>query len=540
MILIVCLSIYPIRSIIFIYKVAGARVNYTLHKMQNGGALLPSTDCKMASIYKHEVIADSRNHLETVNRPSGEQISEEYPFISLLVATHNESLVIDRLLNSFATLSYPNNKFEIIIVDDSTDDTYQKIQSRLPDLQNLKVIRRENRAGWKGGALNIALDAMDKRTSYVLVLDADNILLSDTVEQFLSLFIEKQYFYKEKGISVVAIQGFPISKGNLESGDEWVIKGESGNWISRALDFRLSQRNMIEFAAKDLLGLPVQITGSLFMIRADIIKSIKFSTDLCEDWELTLDLYCCLSYNLPLLSSSTTTVDLTMNPDKFTPSTSSPHPGKKIFSGDENNNVLSFKPRIVFDQGLISFSEASTDLVAYFMQRMRVSEGHTRGLRRKARHIAQSKMLSYVEKLELFLNGLQYAKFIFVLGIGILDVLLVLMFLLGSNHNNNHLMNLFKISLSLQGANLAISLARIIWATRICSPVRRYDIKDALSLLALYVITIPAFVIGSLRGFFRNKGTFHKTQRNLPKESKLSATSVPFSSTRTSRSHTGS
>ncbi|MDQ4050314.1 MAG: glycosyltransferase family 2 protein, partial [Thermoproteota archaeon] len=384
----------------------------------------------MASIYKHEIIANSLNHLEPVNRPSGEQISEEYPFISLLVATHNESLVIDRLLNSFVTLSYPNNRFEIMIVDDSTDDTYQKIQSRLPDLQNLKVIRRENRAGWKGGALNIALDAMDKRTSYVLVLDADNILLSDTLQQFLSLFIEKQYSYKEKGISIVAIQGFPISKGNLESGDDWVIKGEPGNWISRALNFRLSQRNMIEFAAKDLLGLPVQITGSLFMIRADIIKSIKFSTDLCEDWELTLDLYCCLSYNLPLLSSSKT-VDLTMTSDEPTSSTSNPPPGKKIFSGNENNSVISFKPRIAFDQGLISFCEASTDLVAYFMQRMRVSEGHTRGLRRKARHIAQSKMLSYAEKLELFLNGLQYAKFIFILGIGILDVLLILMFLLG-------------------------------------------------------------------------------------------------------------
>ncbi len=149
MILIVCLSIYPIRSIIFTCKVARARVNNNLHKMQKGGALLPSTDCKMASIYKPEIIANSLNHLEPVNRPSGEQIGEEYPFISLLVATHNESLVIDRLLNSFVTLSYPNNRFEIMIVDDSTDDTYQKIQSRLTDLQNLKVIRRENRAGWK-------------------------------------------------------------------------------------------------------------------------------------------------------------------------------------------------------------------------------------------------------------------------------------------------------------------------------------------------------------------------------------------------------
>ena len=171
---------------------------------------------------------------------------------------------------------------------------------------------------------------------------------------------------------------------------------------------------------------------------------------------------------------------------------------------------------------------------------MRVSEGHTRGLRRRIRGIIQSKMLSHFEKLELFLNGLQYAKFIFVLGIGILDILLILMFLLGSYNNNQELMNLFGISLSLQAANLAISIACIMWAAKICRPVRRYDIKDALSLLALYVITTPAFVIGSLRGFFRNKGTFYKTSRNTPKESKQSITSVPFESTKSSPSYTGS
>lgn len=501
--------------------------------MRKVDAIPPSTGRKVIPLYNHEIIADTKKDIESINRAYGEQIIEEYPFISIFVATHNESLVIDRLLDSFIALSYPNDRFEVIIVDDSTDDTYQKIQSRLPDLQNLKVIHRENRAGWKGGALNTALDAMDKRTSNVLVLDADSILLSDTVEQFVSLFLKEQYFYKEKGISVLAIQGFPISKSNLEAGDEWVIKGELGNWVSRAIDFRLSQRNMIEFAAKDLLDLPVQITGSLFMIRADIIKSIKFSTDLCEDWELTLDVYCCSSH-LPLSSSA---IDLMMTSNNTTQSISNPPSGKKIFS---NNDMVSSKPRIIFSQGLVSFCEASTDLVGYFRQRMRVSEGHTRGLRRKVRHITGSKMLSYAKKLELFLNGLQYAKFIFVLGIGILDIFLILMFLLGGYNNNHQLMNLFEISLSLQAANLATSIAFIIWAAKICKPVRRYDIKDVLSLLALYVITTPAFAIGSLRGLLRNKGTFYKTRRNLPKGSKLNTTSVPFGSTKRSRSYTGS
>jgi hypothetical protein len=45
-------------------------------------------------------------------------------------------------------------------------------------------------------------------------------------------------------------------------------------------------------------------------------------------------------------------------------------------------------------------------------------------------------------------------------------------------------------------------------------------------------------VIGSLRGFFRDNGTFYKTRRNLPKESKLSKTSFLSGSTKNSPSST--
>lgn len=528
--LILSLSIYSIRSVIFIYRVTRPRANNNLYNMPKVGAIMRSTAGKVVSLHEQGIIADRCRDIGTVNRTSDQWTNEEYPFISIFVPTYNESLVIQRLLKSFAALSYPTDRFEIIIVDDSTDDTYQKIQTMLSELQNLKVIHRDNRAGWKGGALNVALNVMDKRAFNVLVLDADNILLADTLERFVSRFIEEQYSYKEKGVSVLAIQGFPISKSNPESDNEWGIKVKLGNWIARAIDFRLCQRNMIEFTAKNRLNLPVQITGSLFMIRADVIKSIKFSNDLCEDWDLTVDLYC--SQPSSLLSS---TIDV-ISSDNNTGGICN-HPSNNIAPKPV---AVSLTPRIIFDQELVSYCEATTDLTAYFRQRMRVSEGHTRGLRRKIRRIAESKMLSLVDKVELFLNGLQYAKFIFVLGIGIINMILLLMFLSGSYNNSQQLMNMFGISFSLQAANLAIALMRITWAAKICRPVRRYDIKDLLSLLVLYVITAPAFVIGSLRGFFQDKGIFYKTHRNLPKESKLSKASGFSESTKNSPYSAGS
>jgi hypothetical protein len=199
---------------------------------------------------------------------------------------------------------------------------------------------------------------------------------------------------------------------------------------------------------------------------------------------------------------------------------------------------VSSRPKIIFDKELVSYCEATTDLAAYFRQRMRVSEGHTRGLRKGIRRIAGSKMLSLVDKVELLLNGLQYAKFVPVLGIVIINIILVLMFLSGG-YSNQELMNMFGVSLSLQAANLAAALVRIILAVKICQPVRTYDIKDVLSLLALIMITTPAFVIGSLRGVFEDNGTFYRTRRNLPWETKLTQAAALSESSRTSSSSTG-
>jgi cellulose synthase/poly-beta-1,6-N-acetylglucosamine synthase-like glycosyltransferase len=528
-VLILALSIYSIRSVIFIYRVTRTRANNNLHVMPKVGTNNRSTAGKMVvSLHEQGVIADRCGNIGITNRTSGQWVDGEYPFISIFVATHNESVVIERLLKSFAALSYPTDRFEIIIVDDSIDDTYQKIQTMSSDLQNLKVIHRDNRAGWKGGALNVALQAMDERASNVLILDADNILLVDTVERFVSRFIEEQSSYKDERTSVLAIQGFPISKSNPEADIELEIKTKRGNWIARAIDFRLSQRNMIEFTAKDLLNLPVQITGSLFMIRADVIKSIKFSNDLCEDWELTVDLYCAQPSSL--LSLTTDGIRSYNNTERR-----GSQPLKSIFS---KPIAASSRPKIIFNQELVSYCEATTDLAAYFRQRMRVSEGHTRGFRRRIRHIAKSKILSLADKVELFLNGLQYAKFIFVLGIEIVNLILIVMFLSSNYDYSQQLTNVFWISFSLQAANLAVALACIILAAKICRPVRRYDIKDVLSLVVLDVITTPAFVIGSLRGFFQAKGTFYRTRRNLPEESKLSKPAVLSESTASSSSST--
>ena len=400
-----------------------------------------------------------------------------YPFVSILIATYNEALVIHRLMRSCTSLTYSQDSYEIIVVDDSQDGTFYELKNiwtyRIP---NLKVIHREKRTGWKGGALNLAVKNMNDNSSYALVVDADNILVNDILEQFVLRFSSPD---TNSNDYPWVVQGYPISYVN--SDNDMLRNLTNASWIARAIDFRLTLRNLIENLAKNSLKLPVQITGSLFMIRADIIKKIGFSDDICEDWDLTLDL------NFPPKNS------LLQDHKAYTP--------------DERNIR-----KIIFDPFLLSYSEAITKVRTYLKQRKRVSEGHTRGFRRRIILILNSN-ISILNKIEFLFTGLQYLKFAVIFVLIVIDVIIFLTSVTSIEQiiNGNQLI---KLSLTMQSVNLLSALATIFFAMPLCRSIRNYTVNDAFYLLLLNIWTLPVLVLGSLLAFVRTQGFFYKVERN--------------------------
>jgi cellulose synthase/poly-beta-1,6-N-acetylglucosamine synthase-like glycosyltransferase len=66
---------------------------------------------------------------------------EELPTVTVVVAARNEERNIMRTLNSLAKLEYPENKLEIILVDDqSTDATGKIIDDFIINKSNFKKI----------------------------------------------------------------------------------------------------------------------------------------------------------------------------------------------------------------------------------------------------------------------------------------------------------------------------------------------------------------------------------------------------------------
>src|SRR3970040_222829 len=99
---------------------------------------------------------------------------------------YNEPAVVDRLLQSCTSLAYDN--YEVVVADDSNDETSRILDQRWPTHRRVKISRRKSRAGFKGGALQKALQVTDPRAEFIAVFDADFIPPPDILQQVLSYF----------------------------------------------------------------------------------------------------------------------------------------------------------------------------------------------------------------------------------------------------------------------------------------------------------------------------------------------------------------
>ncbi len=115
----------------------------------------------------------------------------DLPPITVQVPTYNERQVIDRIIDAVAALDYPRDRLQIQILDDSTDETTALARQRTAYHReqgvDIEVLRREDRDGFKAGALSWGLD--QARGDFVAIFDADFYphpdFLLQTVPHFL-------------------------------------------------------------------------------------------------------------------------------------------------------------------------------------------------------------------------------------------------------------------------------------------------------------------------------------------------------------------
>lgn len=83
-------------------------------------------------------------------------MAEDLPFVSVVVPMRNEQRFIERCLRSLMAQNYPQDRFEVIVVDGGSDDGSRDIlESLSPEFTALRVV--ENRGRHTGRGLNIGL-----------------------------------------------------------------------------------------------------------------------------------------------------------------------------------------------------------------------------------------------------------------------------------------------------------------------------------------------------------------------------------------------
>jgi cellulose synthase/poly-beta-1,6-N-acetylglucosamine synthase-like glycosyltransferase len=114
------------------------------------------------------------------------------PFVTVQLPIYNEKYVAPRLIRTVCNFEYPRDRFEIQVLDDSTDETVG-IVAREVDLyreQGFRIehIRRKTREGFKAGALNEGLKVA--KGELIAIFDADFLPGADFLGKLVPHFIE--------------------------------------------------------------------------------------------------------------------------------------------------------------------------------------------------------------------------------------------------------------------------------------------------------------------------------------------------------------
>ena len=110
------------------------------------------------------------------------------PGVSIVIATYNEEIIIEKkVLNTFE-LEYPADKLDIYFVTDGSTDGTMNILKSYP---RLKVLHREGRKG-KVAAMNHAMEYVN--TPYVIFCDANTFLNKECIREII-----KHYYCPDIG-----------------------------------------------------------------------------------------------------------------------------------------------------------------------------------------------------------------------------------------------------------------------------------------------------------------------------------------------------
>ncbi len=150
------------------------------------------------------------------------------PEVSIIIPCYNEEKVIKKKIENTLQLDYPKTKYEIIIVDDGSEDktyeTVRKIKEK-NKLKNLKIIRQER----EGKSKAIKSGIKNSRYDIIVITDANAFLEKNILKASLRHFKDKKIGGVGSRYSYITNEKTPESFGSKIHQDylQFIYKNES-------------------------------------------------------------------------------------------------------------------------------------------------------------------------------------------------------------------------------------------------------------------------------------------------------------------------
>lgn len=171
----------------------------------------------------------------------------EVPQVTIQLPVFNEMYVMDRLLDNIALIDYPNDKLEIQVLDDSTDETVATTKAHIEQLAatglDIKHITRTNRTGFKAGALKEGLKLA--KGEFIAIFDADFLPKKNWLKRTIPYFkdaeigvVQTRWSHINRNYSILTkIQAFALDAhftleqvGRNSKGHFINFNGTAGVW----------------------------------------------------------------------------------------------------------------------------------------------------------------------------------------------------------------------------------------------------------------------------------------------------------------------
>jgi cellulose synthase/poly-beta-1,6-N-acetylglucosamine synthase-like glycosyltransferase len=192
------------------------------------------------------------------------------PEVAIQLPIYNEYYVVDRLLDAVSKIKWPKEKLYIQVLDDSTDETVEKVDQIVQEMQKqgfrIEHLHRTDRKGHKAGALKEGLKKI--QAEYIAIFDADFIPNPDILVKVMPYFDDKEI-------------------GMIQT--RWGHINKDYSLLTFAQSFGIDGHFIIEQVARNGAGLWMNFNGTAGIWRKQcILEAGNWQSDtLTEDFDLS-------------------------------------------------------------------------------------------------------------------------------------------------------------------------------------------------------------------------------------------------------------